>query len=70
MEDRPAIQPLRVYTREEAAHVLGVSLSTLKRLIAKGHLKTFRPDGQRRVLILGSSLLHLFGEERVAELVS
>jgi len=61
--DRPAIQPTRVYSREEAAEVLGVSLSTVKRLIAEGHLKPAPLPGMRRVVITGSSLLRMLGEE-------
>jgi excisionase family DNA binding protein len=46
-----------VYSRQEAAEALGVSLSTLKRLIRKGHLKVSKPDGMRRVFITGESIL-------------
>lgn len=60
--ERPGIDVTRVYTREEAAAILGVSLSTLKRMIATGQLQIFRPHGQRRVLILGASLWRLFNE--------
>ncbi len=52
----------RVYSREEAAEILGVSLSTLKRMIANHELQVYRPNGQRRVMILGASLWRLFGE--------
>lgn len=50
------IEPGSVYSRQEAAEALGVSLSTLKRLIRKGHLKVSKPDGMRRVFITGESL--------------
>ncbi len=45
-----------VYSRQEAAEALGISLSTLKRLIAKGHLQVSKPDGMRRVFITGESI--------------
>ena len=45
-----------VYSRQEAAEALGVSLSTLKRLIRKGHLRVSKPDGMRRVFITGESI--------------
>jgi len=51
------IEPGAVYSREEAAESLGISLSTLKRLIRKGHLKVSKPDGMRRVFITGESIL-------------
>lgn len=46
-----------VYSRQEAAEALGISLSTLKRLIKKGHLRVSKPDGMRRVFITGESIL-------------
>lgn len=58
----PGIDIRRVYSREEAAEILGVSLSTLKRMIASGELQVYRPNGQRRVMILGASLWRLFNE--------
>ena len=60
--EAPGIEITRVYSREEAAEVLGVSLSTLKRMIANGELQVYKPLGQRRVMILGASLWRLFGE--------
>ena len=60
--ESPGIDITRVYSREEAAEVLGVSLSTLKRMIGNGELQIYRPLGQRRVMILGASLWRLFGE--------
>ncbi|MCU0480693.1 MAG: helix-turn-helix domain-containing protein [Anaerolineae bacterium] len=45
-----------VYSRQEAAEALGISLSTLKRLITKGHLQVSKPDGMRRVFITGESI--------------
>ena len=48
-----------VYSREETAEVLGVSLSTVKRLLATGALRASTIEGTRRVLILGSSILEM-----------
>jgi excisionase family DNA binding protein len=45
-----------VYSRQEAAELLGISLSTLKRLIKKGHLQVSKPAGMRRVFITGESI--------------
>ena len=53
---KPQIESNAVYSREEAAQALGISLSTLKRLIKKGHLQVSKPDGMRRVFITGESL--------------
>ncbi|MGV2436367.1 MAG UNVERIFIED_CONTAM: excisionase family DNA-binding protein [Anaerolineae bacterium] len=39
------IEPGAVYSRQEAAEALGISLSTLKRLIKKGHLQASKPNG-------------------------
>ncbi len=50
------IKPDAVYNRQEAAELLGVSLSTLKRLIKNGHLQVSRPDGMRRLFITGKSI--------------
>lgn len=50
------IKPGAVYSRQEAAELLGISLSTLKRLIKNGHLQVSKPDGMRRVFITGESI--------------
>lgn len=50
------IKPDAVYNRQEAAELLGVSLSTLKRLIKNGHLQVSKPTGMRRVFITGKSI--------------
>jgi len=58
-------QPIEVnlvYSRQEAAEALGISLSTLKRLIRKGHLKVSKPDGMRRVLITGESIMGMLSD--------
>ena len=54
-----------VYSREEAAQALGVSLSTLKRLISTGQLAASQPSGMRRVFIQGSSILAMLDTTRV-----
>lgn len=59
MSDRPVIEANAIYTREEAAQVLGVSLSTLKYLIRAGHLAVSQPAGLRRILIKGSYILDM-----------
>jgi excisionase family DNA binding protein len=48
-----------VYSRQEAAELLGISLSTLKRLIKKGHLQVSKPAGMRRVFITGESIQNM-----------
>ena len=54
-----------VYSRQEAASILGVSLSTLKKLIDAGYLRVSRPDGVRRVFIQGSSILEMLRQTAV-----
>ena len=56
MSSKLAVDPNAVYSRAEAAHLLGVSLTTLKELIRSGHLVVSRPGGIRRVFIKGSSI--------------
>ena len=56
------VEPNAIYTREEAAQVLGVSLATLKRLIRAGHLVVSQPAGVRRIFIKGSSILQMLDE--------
>jgi len=48
-----------VYSRQEAAEILGVSLSTLKKLIDAGYLRVSHPVGVRRFFIQGSSILEM-----------
>ena len=62
MQDKHTIQPNAVYSREETAGLLGVSLTTVKRLIAQGHLRVSRPQGMRRVLIRGAYILKMLDQ--------
>lgn len=59
------IEPGAVYSRQEAAEALGISLSTLKRLIKRGHLTVSKPQGMRRVFITGESLSAMLDETKV-----
>lgn len=54
--NKPRIEPGAVYSRQEASEALGISLSTLKRLIKRGHLQVSKPSGMRRVFITGESI--------------
>jgi excisionase family DNA binding protein len=63
---RNGINPDAVYSRDEAAELLGVSLSTVKRLIAAGQLEASRPESIRRVFIKGSSLIQMLESTRIA----
>ena len=67
MEDtkKPSIEASAVYSRQEAAEALGISLSTLKRLIKKGHLRVSKPSGMRRVFITGESILAMLDQTAV-----
>lgn len=60
--ERPVIEPNRVYSREEVAEILNVSLSTVKRLISARRLRVSQPPGMRRVLILGQSVLDMIAD--------
>jgi len=51
--------PNRIYSREEVAEILNVSVSTVKRLLAKGELRASRPPGMRRVFITGQAILEM-----------
>ncbi|MBN1679317.1 MAG: helix-turn-helix domain-containing protein [Anaerolineae bacterium] len=57
--ERPPILPTRVYSRAEAAEILDVSLSTVKRLLASGELRASQPVGLRRVFITGQAILDM-----------
>ena len=59
---KPRIEPGAVYSRQEAAEALGISLSTLKRLVKNGHLRVSKPNGMRRVFITGEAILAMLDE--------
>ncbi|MEM8530858.1 MAG: helix-turn-helix domain-containing protein [Chloroflexota bacterium] len=65
MTHREPIKADAIYSREEAAELLGVSLSTIKRLIAAGQLEASRPDSIRRIFIKGSSILHMLEDTKI-----
>jgi excisionase family DNA binding protein len=65
MAKHEPINPDAIYSREEAADVLGVSLSTIKRLIAAGQLEASRPQSIRRIFIKGSSILKMLDETKI-----
>lgn len=62
---KPTILKDAVYSRQEAADVLGVSLSTLKKLIDTGYLRVSQPKGVRRIFIQGSSILAMLEQTTV-----
>ncbi|HLV35093.1 MAG TPA: helix-turn-helix domain-containing protein [Spirillospora sp.] len=62
---KPIIEPGAVYSRQEAAEALGISLSTLKRLIKNGYLRVSKPTGMRRVFITGESILAMLSDTAV-----
>jgi excisionase family DNA binding protein len=62
---KPSIDPNAVYSRQEAAEILGVSLSTLKKLVDAGYLRVSRPAGVRRIFIQGSSILEMLHQTSV-----
>ena len=59
---KPIISENAVYSRQEAAEILGVSLSTLKKLIDEGYLRVSRPLGVRRIFIQGLSILEMLNQ--------
>lgn len=63
---KAGIQANAVYSRKEAADALGVSLSTLKKLIDQGYLQVSQPPGMRRVFIKGSSILQMLDQTIVS----
>lgn len=62
---KPTIEAGVVYSRQEAAASLGISLSTLKRLVKNGHLRVSKPNGMRRVFITGESILAMLNDTLV-----
>ena len=60
--DKQPVEPNAIYSREETAQILGISLSTLKRLIHQGQLKVSRPAGLRRIFVKGSNILEMIDE--------
>ena len=60
--ERPFIVLTRVYSRAEVAEILNVSLSTVKRLLASGELRSSQPTGLRRVFITGQAILDMLEE--------
>ena len=65
MIKRDPIDPDAVYSREEVAELLGVSLSTIKRLISARQLEVSRPESIRRIFIKGSSILSMLEETKI-----
>ncbi len=65
IKPKPVIEPNAVYSREEAAEILGVSLSTVKRIIADGHLQVSKLNGGRRVYIRGANILTMLDQSTV-----
>jgi excisionase family DNA binding protein len=63
--ERPAIVSTRIYSRAEAAEILNVSMSTVKRLLASGQLRASQPVGLRRVFITGQAILDLLARTEV-----
>ncbi|MBN2471783.1 MAG: helix-turn-helix domain-containing protein [Anaerolineae bacterium] len=66
-DNRPGIDPNAIYSRQETARLLGVSLSTLKKLINNGHLKVSRPPGLRRIFIKGENILVMLDATEVEQ---
>ncbi len=65
VRSKQAVEPNAVYSREEAAEILGVSLSTLRRMIAEGHLPVSKLNGGRRVFIRGANILAMLEQSTV-----
>ncbi|HJW83497.1 MAG TPA: helix-turn-helix domain-containing protein [Anaerolineae bacterium] len=65
VSSKPEIEPNAVYSREETAQLLGVSLSTVRRMIAEGHLRASQLNGGRRIFIRGASILTMLDKATV-----
>ncbi len=63
--ERASIDPNAIYSRQEAARLLGISLSTLKKLISGGYLRVSRPPGMRRIFIKGENILAMLDATEV-----
>ncbi|NJL92961.1 MAG: helix-turn-helix domain-containing protein [Anaerolineae bacterium] len=63
--EKLTIDPNAVYSRREATEALGISLSTLKKLVDHGFLEVSRPPGMRRIFIQGSSILRMLEQTTV-----
>ena len=66
MSPKPVVDPNGVYSRAETAHLLGISLTTLKQLIRSGQLLVSQPVGIRRVFIKGSCILEMLERTTIA----
>lgn len=58
-DSKSAVEANAIYSRREAAQALGVSLSTLKKLVDLGYLEASQPPGMRRIFIKGASILDM-----------
>jgi len=65
LKSKPTIEANAVYSRRETTQALGISLSTLKKLIDAGILEVSRPPGMRRIFIKGSSILEMLEKTTV-----
>jgi excisionase family DNA binding protein len=65
LDRKRSIDPDAVYSRQEAAEILGVSLSTLKKLIMEGYLRVSQPAGLRRIFIRGENILAMLDQTMV-----
>ena len=65
LKSKPTIEANAVYSRREATQALGISLSTLKKLIDAGILEVSRPPGMRRIFIKGSNILEMLEKTMV-----
>ena len=65
MFTKAIVEPNGIYSREETAKLLGISLTTLKQIIRSGQLVVSQPIGIRRVFIKGSSILDMIDRTSV-----
>ena len=64
-KQKATIEANAIYSRRETTEALGISLSTLKKLIDEGFLEISRPPGMRRIFIKGSSILEMLDQTTV-----